>query len=411
MRYLKAGVGFLVAAFLMPSTSADVSSEGGPALSGDSLPALDDIGDVSIDMWQHTYEPLANWTQARIDEFTADHPNVSVDFQSVPFAQYQDKLFTAIAAGNAPTFFEVNDWSMTQFVEAGVLAPLDPVALGFESLEAMRADYEGTALDGAIVDGVLYGSPYDWTAPVLGVFNELLDANGVDPSTLTTWEATLAAAALMSEEDGDGNLVTSGLSFVHANDNYYKHQGNTLFRQAGAQLLTDDGTAAAINSPEAKRVFEFWRDAVHTEHVTDPGFTSTFYTNEFGEGRVATGFMLTWANSILVPFEFTFGEDYDILPLPTFEGGGDQLAAVFVELDAERRRHHPKRRPRRMRSSPICRRTAQVCSPRQVSSCRGRAGTNRRPRTCRHSTQPFAKRSSRASRSSVTRAITKSGSR
>ena len=327
MRYLKARVGFLVAAFLMASTSAVISSEGGPASSGDSLPALDDIGDVSIDMWQHTYEPLANWTQARIDEFTADHPNVSVDFQSVPFAQYQDKLFTAIAAGNAPTFFEVNDWSMTQFVEAGVLAPLDPVALGFESLEAMRADYEGTALDGAIVDGVLYGSPYDWTAPVLGVYNELLDANGVDPSTLTTWESTLAAAALMSEEDGDGNLVTSGLSFVHGNDNYYKHQGNTLFRQAGAQLLTDDGTAAAINSPEAKRVFEFWRDAVHTEHVTDPGFTSTFYTNEFGEGRVATGFMLTWANSILVPFEFTFGEDYDILPLPTFEGGRTELAA------------------------------------------------------------------------------------
>ncbi|NJD29634.1 MAG: extracellular solute-binding protein [Chloroflexi bacterium] len=290
-------------------------------------PTVDDLGNITIEMWQHTYPPLQAWTQARIDEFTTAHPNVTVELQAIPFQQYQDVLFTALAGGQAPAFFEVNEWTMTQFVEAGILAPLDVAALGFDSLDAMRAAYDGSALEGAVFDGALYGSPYDWTAPVLGVNNQLLADAGVDKASLTTWEATLAALAPLSETDADGNLVESGLSFVHGIDNYYKHQGNNLFAQAGARIFTEDGTASAINSPEAKRVFQLWHDAIHEQKVTQPGFTATFYTNEFGEGRVAAGFMLPWANSILAPFNWQFGREYDILDLPTFEGGTGRLAS------------------------------------------------------------------------------------
>ena len=292
-----------------------------------SAQTVDDIGDITIEMWQHTYPPLQTWTEARLDEFMADHPNVTVELQAIPFQQYQDVLFTALASGEAPAFFETNEWTLTQFVEAGILAPLDPTGLGFESLDDMRENYEGTSLDGAIFDEQLYGSPYDWSAPVLGVNNQLLADASIDKTTLTTWEATLEAMATASETDANGNLVTSGLSFVHGIDNYYKHQGNSLFAQAGARIINEEGTAAAINSPEARRVFQFWHDAIHEHRVTQPGFTSTFYTNEFGEGRVASGFMLTWANSILAPFGWQFGREYDILELPTFDGGTDRLAS------------------------------------------------------------------------------------
>jgi multiple sugar transport system substrate-binding protein len=288
---------------------------------------VDGIGDVTIEMWQHTFPPLQAWTEARIAEFMAEHANVTVELQAIPFQQYLDVLFTALAAGEAPPFFEVNEWTMTQFVDAGILAPLDVAALGFESLDDMRASYEGTSLEGAVFDEALYGSPYDWTAPVLGVSNALLDEAGIDKASLTTWEAALEALSAVSEVDENGNLVTSGLSFVHGIDNYYKHQGNSLFAQAGARIISEDGTQAAIDSPEARRVFDLWHDAIHEARVTQPGFTSTFYTNEMGEGRVAAGFMLPWANSILAPFEWQFGDEYDILDLPTFEGGTDRLAS------------------------------------------------------------------------------------
>ena len=100
----------------------------------------------------------------------------------------------------------------------------------------------------------------------------------------------MAAAETMTVRDGD-RLVQSGFSFVHGIDVYYQLQGTTLFNQAGARVLSEDGTEAAINSPESRRVFEFWRDVVHTYGVSEPGFTSTFYTDEFGTGRVAMGWM------------------------------------------------------------------------------------------------------------------------
>jgi multiple sugar transport system substrate-binding protein len=288
---------------------------------------LDGVGDVTIEMWQHTFPPLQAWTEARLAEFMAEHPNVTVELQAIPFQQYLDVLFTALASGEAPAFFEVNEWTMTQFVEAGILAPLDLEAIGFGSLDEMREGYEGTSLEGAVFDEALYGSPYDWTAPVLGVNNALLAEAGVDKASLTTWESALDRLAPLSEIDPDGNLVVSGLSLVHGIDNYYKHQGNSLFAQAGARIISEDGTAAAINTPEARRVFQFWHDAIYEQPVTQPGFTATFYTNEFGEGRVASGFMLPWANSILAPFGWQFGREYDILDLPTFEGGSDRLAS------------------------------------------------------------------------------------
>jgi multiple sugar transport system substrate-binding protein len=298
-----------------------------PSPTGATGSSIDDIGDVTIEMWQHTFPPLQAWTEARLAEFMADHPNVTVELQAIPFQQYLDVLFTALASGEAPPFFEVNEWTMTQFVDAGILAPLDLEALGFASLDEIRAAYEGTSLEGAVFDEVLYGSPYDWSAPVLGVNNALLEGAGIDKASLTTWEAALDQLSGVSETDENGNLVTSGLSFVHGIDNYYKHQGNSLFAQAGARIINEEGTAATINTPEARRVFQFWHDAIHEQRVTQPGFTSTFYTNEFGEGRVASGFMLTWANSILAPFDFQFGDEYDILDLPTFEGGSDRLAS------------------------------------------------------------------------------------
>ena len=134
----------------------------------------------------------------------------------------------------------------------------------------------------------------------------------------------MEAASPISQVDDAGNLLTSGFAFVHNIDVYYQIQGSQLLEQAGASVLNEDQTAAAINSPEAQQVFELWRDAVHEYQVTKPGFTSTFYTTEFGENRVGSGYMLVWANSILAPAGFVYGENFGIRRLPTFDNGNTQ---------------------------------------------------------------------------------------
>ena len=278
-------------------------------------------------MWQHSYPPLNDWTENQIAAFEAEYPSIDVTFELVPFEEYNQKILTALAAGEGPQVFESDDYTFAQFTENGVLAPIDPAALGFDSVADLTAGYTANSL--ALVtaeDGTVLGIPYDHEAPVVSYNIGLLADAGVDPASLTTWDAVMAAAETMTVRDGD-RLVQSGFSFVHGIDVYYQLQGTTLFNQAGARVLSEDGTEAAINSPESRRVFEFWRDVVHTYGVSEPGFTSTFYTDEFGTGRVAMGWMYVWANSILAPSGYENGVDFDIIAPPTFDGDGAPSAS------------------------------------------------------------------------------------
>jgi multiple sugar transport system substrate-binding protein len=277
--------------------------------------------DVTISMWQHSYPPLNDWTQKQIDAFTEENPNISVEFEVVPFEEYNQNILIALAGGQAPNLFEADDYTIAQFIQDEVIAPVDPGLFGFDSVDDMGDNYEGASLDLVKRDEQLYGVPYDWEAPVLGYNISLLEEHGIDPDSLDTWSVAMEAAAQISETDDSGNLTTSGLSFVHGIDSYYQLQGTTLLNQAGASLLNDDQTAAAINSPEAQQVFELWRDAIHEYEASAPGFTSTFYTTEFGEGRVGMGYMLVWANSILAPADYQYGEEFEIVRLPTFQDG------------------------------------------------------------------------------------------
>lgn len=278
------------------------------------------LGQVKLTMWQHSYPPLNDWTKQQIVAFERKYPNIDVKFELIPFEEYNQKILTALAGGQGPEVFESDDYTFAQFLDNGTVAELSPALFGFKDLNALTEQYEANSLNLVTSDDKLYGLPYDWEAPVLGYSIGNLDKAGIDPKSLATdWTTLMEQAEKISKHGGD-QLTQSGFAFVHNIDVYYQLQGTTLFNQAGARVLNDDGTEAAIDSPEAAKVFELWRDAVWKYRVTAPGFTSTFYTDEFGKGRVGSGWMYVWANSILAPAKYVNGRDFDIEQLPTFSG-------------------------------------------------------------------------------------------
>lgn len=287
-----------------------------------------DLEPISITMWQHSYPPLNDWTQARIEEFEEEFPNIDVKFELIPFEEFNQKTLTALAAGQGPDVFESDDYTFAQFAENGSLAEFDVRYFSEEEADFTEL-YEPNSLNLVSDDESVYGLPYDWESPILTYNMKLLEEAGVDPSELSeTWDKTMETAEGLSVHDGE-NLVQSGFSFVHNIDVYYQLQGTTLFNQAGAQVLNDEGTASAIDSPEATRVFELWSDAIWKYKVTAPGFTSSFYTEEFGQGRVASGWMYVWANSILEPAGYVNGVDYGLEQMPTF-GDSEAPSASYA---------------------------------------------------------------------------------
>lgn len=280
-------------------------------------------GPVGLTMWQHSFPPMNEWTLERIAEFTAANPDISVDLEIIPFPEWDRKLLSALATGQAPHFIQGDTFLITLLIDSGAAAPLDPRLFGAADLSDLESQFTDNALTSLIRDGQLFAVPYSVASDVLVYNVALLDEAGIDPAALSTWEAVLEAGEALTVRDGDGNMTQSGFSLIHNNDAYYTRELGTLFYQAGATVTSPDGAVATVNSPQARRVLEFWRDAVHTYGASSPGFTASFLTEEFGEGKIGIAWMSVWANQLLGRKDLVYGQDYGIIPPPSLSPDRD----------------------------------------------------------------------------------------
>ena len=139
------------------------------------------------------------------DTFEAANPDIEVDLQFTPDADYQNRLSTALRGGKGPDIAQLKAYGELQpLVEAGYLDALN-------DLVPALADMPATATGGvtAVSDGKFYGVPY--SVPVLGVFynTEIFAQNGIEvPKTYAEFTAAadkLKAAGITPIAVGAGD--------------------------------------------------------------------------------------------------------------------------------------------------------------------------------------------------------------
>lgn len=91
--------------------------------------------------------------KAVVDGFQAKYPNIKVQVESVPDS-YEQKIFTSLAAGNAPDVFLW--WNYPQLVARGAVEPLDSY---INSGEIDPNQYYPEIFNASKVNGVLYSIP------------------------------------------------------------------------------------------------------------------------------------------------------------------------------------------------------------------------------------------------------------
>src|ERR1700681_5043775 len=67
---------------------------------------------ISLSFWTFDNPQQRPWLDKRIKLFTAQNPNVKVDFQWFPFGDLGKKLSVGFATGTAPEGFVSQDWLM-----------------------------------------------------------------------------------------------------------------------------------------------------------------------------------------------------------------------------------------------------------------------------------------------------------
>jgi len=140
------------------------------------------------------YGDASNKVEKQIVDTFNKTSKVKAKLQTIPGADYQQKLQTIINTKQAPdVFFNWGGGSIAPFVKAGLLLPLDDMIAKDPGL---KSNFLPSVFNGAVVNGKSYGIPMRGTQPVM-LFNNkkvLSDAGLTAPKT---WDELLNAVKVL----------------------------------------------------------------------------------------------------------------------------------------------------------------------------------------------------------------------
>ncbi|MFE4464627.1 ABC transporter substrate-binding protein [Oerskovia sp. NPDC056781] len=237
------------------------------------------------------------------------NPDVDVQVETIPYADYFTKLQTAFAGKTVADVVDLNYENFVSYAESGALAPLEDVD---------AAPYKDTLLESFTHDGTQYGLPSSYSNVVLYYNKALFDAAGLDyPTADWTWADEQAAATALTDTVagvyGDFQPVTF-------------HEFYKVLDQAGGQFFTEDGSASAFDSPEGVKAATWLVTKPGTVMPTEADGSSTpdFDKDLFSAGRLGMWHSGIWMFDALSQVE---GLDWDIVVEP---GDASKASALFT---------------------------------------------------------------------------------
>ena len=140
-----------------------------------------------------------------LDKFHQTHPNIRVTIDSVPFADYQQKISVLAAGRELPDIAWAAERMVPQFMANGILMDVSDVA---NDSAFQMDDFIPSTLDLFRKDGKLYGLPFSTPPSVMFYNQDLFEQAGLEsPNELAkqgkwTWEEFEKAAKAISSGTG-----------------------------------------------------------------------------------------------------------------------------------------------------------------------------------------------------------------
>lgn len=222
-----------------------------------------------------TEDPEGAVEQEIAKRYMDAHPNVTVEFISMPATEISKRVVTQAATGDLPDMFFVPNDFMPQLYDLEITADLEGL-LGADYL----AGYNPKILsDSKVNDKMMtvpvYASPYaviyrtDW-------FKEL----GLQAPT--TWdEFREVAKALTRDKDNDGKIDTWAFSMVGARNNSGEQRFSLISKSFGADEVYQadgGGWSTDIGTPQFKEALTFFTDLYLKDKVVPPGPVEVDYS-------------------------------------------------------------------------------------------------------------------------------------
>jgi len=271
MRLVAAGVLATAMALTGCSSGSSSPSASGSGSSGSSAEK------ITLNYWTHVNPPSQTVEKELIQQYESQNPNVTINYLPVDFGSLPAKLNTAIAGGGGPDIFNYFQSYAADLVNKKFLAPVDFSAFGAADASAFGALYPKAIVDGYTYGGTVFGVPHETSTYQFWINKASFAKAGFDPSKdfPKTWDdVNKVGVKLMSSgasKEGIALTLNSSVRDTLVLD--------SMARQAGGSLFSDDGKTAQLNSPSAIKALGTWGDMVHKTKISDPALGPTASTN------------------------------------------------------------------------------------------------------------------------------------
>lgn len=178
-----------------------------------------------------------------ISAFQEVHPDIAIEVETAPFADYFTLLQAGVASGDAPDVFELNYENFVTYAANGTLMDLS-------GMVSDDAPFYPRALEAFSYDGQQMALPETFSTVLLFYNADLFDAAGVDyPTAEWTWDDATAAAEAISALGDDTWGLFSPVQFWE----FYKKAA----QNGECEFLNEDATESLINSPACVETLEW----------------------------------------------------------------------------------------------------------------------------------------------------------
>jgi multiple sugar transport system substrate-binding protein len=237
--------------------------------------AMADSEKITLTFWNGFTGPDGEILKEIVNRFNEENgKNIFIDMDIMAWDSFHEKLPTAIATSTAPDFVLMGSDNYGAYYSEGMLRPMDDF-WSFEGVD--KADFMPSVLDLFIKDGVTYGIPMQCFCKYLYWNKDLFAAAGLDPEAPpTTYDQLVDYAVKLT--DPAKNVY--GLAFPNDDGTLFNH----MLMINGGNILSDDGTAAALNSEAGIKVMADIAKLVADDKVSPLGtagseFDSIMMTN------------------------------------------------------------------------------------------------------------------------------------
>ena len=182
-----------------------------------------------------------------ITNYEAANPGTKILVETQVWDQMTPKFLSAHATGNAPDVI----WVVTDFlgdaIKSGSLADLNELFIKDWSAEQL-ADNAGAYWDLSLVDGKQHSIFVSRNYISLMYRKDLFEAAGIDPASLTTWEAFHDAAEALTVKDAAGQVTRYGFATAFSEQQADPSPMLPSMLAAGIEPFNADGTANFANA-------------------------------------------------------------------------------------------------------------------------------------------------------------------